>query len=149
VIGYLDTSAFVPLLVAEPSSQACRRLWDDADTVASSRLLYVETAAALALARRLGRLSDAAHLHSIELLDQVWSEIDVVEVDDEVATRAADLARQLALRGYDAVHCASAEQLDDPELVAASGDGRLLAAWTELGLATFDTNKPGASHVDE
>ncbi|MGH8828501.1 MAG: hypothetical protein ACRDVZ_13095, partial [Jiangellaceae bacterium] len=33
VIGYLDTSAFVPLLVAEPSSESCRRFWHDADAV--------------------------------------------------------------------------------------------------------------------
>jgi hypothetical protein len=46
VIGYLDTSAFVPLLIAEPTT-ACRRFWDAAAAVVSSRLLHVETAAAL------------------------------------------------------------------------------------------------------
>lgn len=50
MIGYLDASAFVPLLIAEPGSAACRRFWNDADSVVSSRLLYVETAAALAQA---------------------------------------------------------------------------------------------------
>jgi predicted nucleic acid-binding protein len=57
VIGYLDTSALVPLLIAEPTSAACRRFWDDADTVVFSRLLYVETAAALAQARRMDCLT--------------------------------------------------------------------------------------------
>jgi uncharacterized protein len=59
-------------------------------------------------------------------------------------TRAADLAHHLSLRGYDAVHCASAEQLDDDDLVAASGDQRLLTAWLELGMATYDTNQKSA-----
>ena len=31
------------------------------------------------------------------------------------------------------VHCASAEQLNDEDVVAASGDQRLLAAWSEPG----------------
>ncbi|OBF86409.1 twitching motility protein PilT [Mycobacterium sp. 852002-51163_SCH5372311] len=45
------------------------------------------------------------------------------------------------MRGYDAVHCASAQQLDDDDVVAASGDERLLAAWLKLGMATYDTNR--------
>lgn len=45
------------------------------------------------------------------------------------------------MRGYDAVHCASAEQLDDDEVVAAAADQRLLTAWLELGMATYDTNQ--------
>jgi len=140
VIGYLDTSAFVPLLVAEPTSPACRRFWDDADAVVSTRLLYVETAAAVAQARWLERLTDEQHDEALALLERLWSEIDVAEVDEAVVRRAAVLARRFALRGYDAVHCAAAEQVDDEDVVAASGDQRLLSAWGELGMATFDPN---------
>jgi len=144
VIGYLDTSAFVPLLIDEPTSEACRRFWDDADVIVSSRLLYVETAEALAQARRMGRLSKGKHLQSRQRLDQMWAEMDVIEVNEQVVTRAADLTHRLSLRGYDAVHCASAEQLDDDDVVAASGDQRLLTAWMTLGLATYDTNQTDA-----
>ena len=141
MIGYLDTSAFVPLLIDEPTSEACRRFWNDADAIVSSRLLNVETAAALAQARRMGRLTEGQHLQVRPRLDQIWSEMDVIEVDEQVVTRAADLAHRLALRGYDAVHAASAEQLDDDDVVAASGDHRLLTAWMELGMSTYDTNQ--------
>ncbi|SUA76357.1 Probable ribonuclease VapC46 [Nocardia otitidiscaviarum] len=142
MIGYLDTSAFVPLLVEEPSSRACRRFWDDADAVVSSRMLYVETAAALAQAHRMARLDDAGYASSRRLLDQLWPQIEVSEVDEPLILRAAELTDSLALRGYDAVHCASAEQLEDTDLVAASGDKRLLETWRALGVATFDTNAP-------
>jgi hypothetical protein len=57
VIGYFDTSAFVPLLIAEPSSGLCRRLWDDADVV-------VTTSAVLCRGCRRTRASaaiEAAH----------------------------------------------------------------------------------------
>lgn len=140
MIGYLDTSAFVPLLVAEDGSAACRRFWDDADDVVTCRITYVETAAALAAAHRAGRLRRRAHEHSLALLERVWAEVDVIGIDDVMARRAAVLAARCALRGYDAVHCAAAEHLTDPDLVAASGDARLLAAWSELGIATFDPN---------
>jgi predicted nucleic acid-binding protein len=141
VIGYLDASALVPLLVDEPTSPACRRFWDDADVVVSSRLLYVETAAALSQARRLGRLTEREHPKVRRRLDQMWAEIDVIELDEEVSARAADLAHRLSLRGYDAVHCASAAQLDDDDVVVASGDQQLLTAWLELGMAIYDTNQ--------
>ncbi|CAN5896366.1 type II toxin-antitoxin system VapC family toxin [soil metagenome] len=140
MIGYLDTSVFVPLLVAEPSTEACQRFWDDADAAVSSRLAYVETAAALAQAWRMDRLTDEEHEEALALLGRLWSEIDVAEVDEIVVSRAAVLARRFSLRGYDAVHCASAEQLNDDDVVVASGDHRLLAAWVELGMATFDSN---------
>lgn len=140
MIGYLDTSAFVPLLINEPTSPACRRFWDDADVIVSSRLLYVETAAALAQALRLRRLSANKHLECTRRLDQMWSQMDVIEVDELVVIRGADLALRFALRGYDAVHCASAERIHDDGVVAASGDRKLLTAWLELGMQVYDTN---------
>ncbi|WP_239657044.1 type II toxin-antitoxin system VapC family toxin [Mycobacterium riyadhense] len=131
----------MPLLIDEPASEACRRFWNDADVVVSSRLLYVETAAALAQARWLGRLTDGDHFQGRRRLDQMWFEMDAIEVDEQVVSRAADLVHRVSLRGYDAVHCASAEQLDDDDVVAASGDQRLLTAWLELGIATYDINQ--------
>jgi predicted nucleic acid-binding protein len=144
VIGYLDTSAIVPLLVAEPSSAACRRFWDDADIVVTSRLAYVETAAALAQARRLDRISSRTHRGSLRTLDALWAEIAAAEVDDQLVRDAAELARRHNLRGYGAVHCASARQLAADDLVAAAGDRQLLQAWLAIGVDTYDTNQLSA-----
>jgi len=144
VIGYLDTSAFVPLLVREPGSAACGRFWDDADALVTSRLTYVEIDAALAQAERVGRLTAVSHAACRHHLDRLWSEIGVADVDDRVVSRAAELAREFGLRGYDAVHCASAEQVADDDLVAATGDRALLSAWSSLGVSTFDPNAPSA-----
>ena len=60
-------------------------------------------------------------------------------MDATLVTRASRLARHLPLRGYDAVHAAAAEAIADPDVVAASGDRRLLAAWLRLGLDVIDT----------
>lgn len=140
MIGYLDTSAFVPLIIAEPTSSACRRFWESADAVVSCRLLYVETAAALAQATRMARIDAPAHDRARGLLDHLWSEMNIVELDQPLAEAAAHCAATRALRGYDAVHCASALELSDPDLVAAAGDRRLLDAWHELGVATYDVH---------
>ena len=143
MIAYFDTSAFVPLVISEPSSDACRELWDLADDVGASRLLYVETAAALAQAHRLGRLTTRMHTSARTRLAQLWSEMSVVEVDEPLAERAADLAGSLGLRGNDAVHCASAElAVLGGDGVVACGDQQMLGALQALGLATFDPNSP-------
>jgi uncharacterized protein len=139
VIVYVDTSAFVPLLIDEPSSAVCRELWDAADAVATSRLLFVEAAAAMAQATRLHRLRESHRRSAVRLLEQLWREFDVVEVDAIVMRRAAEVAHLCQLRGYDAMHCASAEQLDDADLVVASGDQHVVGACQQLGLATANT----------
>ena len=136
MIVYFDTSAFVPLLVTEPGTTLARELWESADEVATTRLLYVEAAAALARAHRMGRITERNHRTAVDSLDDLWRDFRVIEVDEIVTHRAAEMADRYALRGYDAVHCACAERVDAPDLVVASGDKELLAACTELALAT-------------
>ena len=138
MIAYLDTSAFVPLIIREAGTAACQEIWQLADRVVSSRLLFVEAAAALAQALRMERLTAAQHAAALSSLDGLWVALDVVEIDADLVSRAAQLAFQQGLRGYDAVHCASAERLADPDLVVAAGDRRLLAGLHAIGLATVD-----------
>jgi predicted nucleic acid-binding protein len=126
LIACLDTSAVVPLLIGEPTSSACRRLWDAADQVVSTRLLYVEATAALAQATRLDRLTGDDLAGCLTVLDRYWEQIDAIELDDAIMTEAARLAFAEVLRGYDVVHCAAAHLAADPELVAGSGDQHLL-----------------------
>ena len=143
VIGYLDTSAFVPImLVAESTSPTCLEFWLTADVVVSTRLLYVETASALARGERNGRLVGNHHERAFAQFERLFHEIELIDVDERLVRVATDLTRRFGLRAYDAVHCAAAAQLDAPDLVAASGDRKLLAAWRELGVATFDPAAP-------
>lgn len=135
MIAYLDTSALVPLMIDEPASEASREMWDAADSVVSVRLTYVEASAALAAAHRIGRISVAEFSHALELLDDLWRDIDVVEFDCDLAEYAAFCARTYASRGYDAVQCAAGLMLDDDDLVAVAGDAALVNVWQEVGLA--------------
>jgi predicted nucleic acid-binding protein len=135
VIAYFDTSAVVPLLIAEAGSERAASLWNDADRVVSVRLLYPETRAALAQAERLGRISARNLRATVEQLGTVLAEIDIVEVDEALAHRAGELAEAYQLRGYDAVHLAAAERLRDPSVVLVAGDAALLEAGTIAGIA--------------
>jgi predicted nucleic acid-binding protein len=134
VIAYFDTSAVVPLLVAEPGSARAAILWDGADRVVSVRLVYPETRAALAQAERLGRLTARQLRGAVTELHSLFEGIDLVEVDDALARRAGELADARRLRGYDAVHLAAANRVNDPDVVVVAGDGALLDAATAEGM---------------
>lgn len=135
MIAYFDTSALISLLVEEPTSARAVRLWDEATRVVSTRLVYPEARSALARARRAGRLSGAQLAKLKRALDTLDPQLAHVEVTASLARRAGELAEEHALRGYDAVHLASAEILADPELVVVSGDRELQRAAAAIGLA--------------
>ena len=141
MIVYFDTSALVPLLIDEPTSRGCRELWTTADTVACTRLTYIEAAASIAMAERLNRLSADGVRDAKAILDRLWLQIQVIELGQDLMVLAADMALKHGLRGYDATHCAAAVAIKDVELVAASGDQRLLEAWRAEGLAVRDTHQ--------
>lgn len=106
-----------------------------------ARVAYVEAAAALAQASRQGRLTTRQLNTTLHMLDELWQDIHVQEIDQDLVESAAVCARKFELRGYDAIHCAAAADLNDADLVAAAGDEALLKAWSKLGVASFDTTQ--------
>jgi uncharacterized protein len=104
----------------------------------SSRCAYVEAAAAIAQARRLGLLTRSHQRTALTVLEAAWSQMPIVEVDHTLMRRAGARADAQSLRGYDATHCAGAESINDAEVVAASGERQLLAAWRLVGVDTVD-----------
>jgi predicted nucleic acid-binding protein len=136
VIAYFDTSAVVPLVVAEAGSPRAATLWDGADRAVSVRLVYTEGRAALAQAQRLGRLTVRQLRAAVREFEARYLELDLVELDDVLARRAGHLAVLHGLRGYDAVHLAAADRVRDPDLVVVAGDRALLTAAAAEGMAT-------------
>ncbi|TQN42043.1 PIN domain-containing protein [Blastococcus colisei] len=78
-------------------------------------------------------------MDSLGALDELWTRLDVIAVDEPLVRRAAELARAHGLRGYDAVHCASGVEVNGPDTVAVAGDRALLDAWRVSGLDVIDT----------
>jgi hypothetical protein len=141
LIVYFDTSAVVPIIVDEPSSTIASRLWDEADRVVSSRLVYAEGRAALAMARRLDRIDERGLREAVDNFEILHDQLDVIEVTERLIREAGALAEQLSLRSYDAVHLASARLVDDVEMVLAAGDQSLLVAAQAIGLSTADLTR--------
>lgn len=65
---------------------------------------------------------------AVRTLEELCSELDAIGLDDALARTAGGLAERHALRGYDAVHLASAIAIADPDLVVATWDRDLAAA---------------------
>jgi uncharacterized protein len=65
-------------------------------------------------------------------IDALCHELEVIGVDEALARAAGELAERRGLRGYDAVHLASATAIDHPELVVATWDRDLAAAVVAL-----------------
>lgn len=76
--------------------------------VASSIVSYPEGRAALGAARRAGRMTANGYRQALEDFEAAQSELLLVGIDQSLARHAGELADDLGLRGYDAVHLASA-----------------------------------------
>ena len=132
--AYFDTSALVKLFMTEAGSDLARAMWNSTEILATSRVTYVEARAALAAARRAGRLPGAVQEDSRRALDDRFQELEVVEVTPEIARSAGDLAEEHGLRGYDAIHLASSLTLDPEDTVLVTWDRELALAAYASGL---------------
>lgn len=134
MIAYFDTSALVPLLITEPASSTCGRLWNEATRI-STQLIHPEARAALAQAQRMRRLTSAELRQAVDDLDSIALEISYLEITAELAASAGLLAQTHGLRGYDAVHLAAAALVNDRELVLVTGDHELGTAARTIGIS--------------
>jgi len=125
----------VKLLVVEDGSDLAAELWNRPESVATSILAYPEGRAALAAARRSARLTKAAHARALAEFEELSSELISIGVDEALVRRAGRLAEELGLRGYDAVHLASALELGEGGVVMVSWDTDLQRAAGRVGLA--------------
>lgn len=109
-------------------------LWGGAHRVASSILAYPEGRAALAAARRLDRVTEEEHRAALVAFEEISAELITVNVDEELARHAGEHAEGLGLRGYDAVHLATALELGDEEVALVTWDRDLAQAAERVGL---------------
>jgi predicted nucleic acid-binding protein len=138
LITYFDTSALVKTLIAEPGSEAALDIWNASDVRATSMITYAEARAALAAARRDRRLIARSHAKARSQLDERWDELALAAVSDEVVRLAGDMADRQGLRGYDAVHLATAMLVGEGDQVMfATWDGSLTLAVRRAGLSTI------------
>lgn len=137
MILYLDTSALVKLYVRERGSAAVHRGVNQAGAVATSAVAYAEARASFARLLRDRPAVLKPHRRRVGQLDQDWGRYAVVELTPAVARSAGNVAEQYGLRGFDAIHLASALWLKSAysgDLAFKAFDLRLATAAKAAGL---------------
>lgn len=122
-LGYIDTSAFVKLVLGEDEAPALRAELANWRGHVSSGLLLAEAVRACA---RYGP-------SYARLARQASEAVALLPVDDAVLSAAADLA-PAELRTLDAIHLATALSLGEDIGAMLVYDARLSAAATRAGL---------------
>jgi predicted nucleic acid-binding protein len=145
LILYFDTSALVKRYVAETGSADVEALIGEAEAVGTVVVSRVEVAAALAKAARIGALKREAAAKALRLFNDHWETLIRLELGEPLAARAARLAWEHGLRGYDAVQLAAAllwrESLGET-IVMATYDRELWRAARASGLSPWPARIP-------
>jgi len=108
LIVYLDASALVKRYVAEAGSAEVEALIGEAQATGTAVLSRAEVAAALAKAARVGLVTHESALKALQSFNADWEHLIRLQFGEPLAARAATLAWEHGLRGYDAVHLATA-----------------------------------------
>lgn len=141
---YLDTSALVKRFISEPGSaivdEVAARLWP----IATSRVAYAELFAGLNRKRRERDLTQARYRTAASEIERDWPTYLQVQVTDAVLLEARSLSELHPLRGFDALHLASALLLAQGtklQLAFVAADQRLLDAAAAAGLDAIDATR--------
>lgn len=128
---YVDTSALVKLLVAEPETETFRELLSRHERVVTSALSHVEL---LRVAHRIGPDCVPA---ATKILDSLY----LISLSNPIIWAAGNLLPGSALRSLDAIHLAAAASMPDLAAVCTY-DERMRFAADHLGLHVV---APGAA----
>jgi hypothetical protein len=148
---FLDTSAVVKRYAPERGSRWIKGLIENPEnSVTIVQICIVEVAAALARKVRIGEISrnDCEKALARFLADVDKRDYEIARFDEEVVSFAVDLTQCHPLRGYDAVHLATALVLNRalvenefPSLTFVAADDVLCEAAEKENLAVENPNR--------
>ena len=127
----------IKTVLEEDGSQLADELWSRSSSRIASGLVYPEARAALAAAHRAGRIDERSLLAATSDLQSACAAMQLIGVDWALARHAGEIAERYALRGYDAVHLATALATQDSELVLITWDRDLAVAAAAAGIAVI------------
>jgi predicted nucleic acid-binding protein len=108
MILYLDTSAHIKQYVKESGSELVAQMIGEAELVGCALIGQAEMIATMAKLVRMQLLTRRFALIKIEEIQSDWRRVVHLQITEATIARAGDLAWQHGLRGYDAVHLATA-----------------------------------------
>lgn len=142
---YVDTSALVKYYLKEIHSAAVRTLLDSETFVGTGLLCKAEVAATFAKATRMHYLTPAQAQTAWTAFAADWGTFIRLTLTDDLLERAAHLALAHGLRGYDAVHLASAlvwQRECGQSVILATFDRQLWDIGRAVGLAVWPPERP-------
>lgn len=131
MILYMDTSSLVKLYVEEAGSSNVQTLVDKAKLVGTSLIAYAEARAAFARRFRESAYSQEDYNALLTDFEADWKHYLTIQPTKELVRWAGHYAEQYGLRGFDAVHLASATEMSrnlSAKIVFSCFDKRLQAA---------------------
>jgi predicted nucleic acid-binding protein len=133
MIAYVDSSIFLKLIFIEDGTPAAEEIWDGNTNLVSSRIMRVETRAALARGGRDGRLERKLIGQTMKIYEELWSRIAVIEITPRLAELACEVSESTQLRSLDSIHMASALVVGAD--ILASADSEMCIAARNFGLS--------------
>ncbi len=108
MILYCDTSALIKRYVEEEGTEKVDALWSDACAIATSVVAFAETFSAFRRKLREGLLSDEEYVGLEKKFREDYKQLILVPIKSELDAVIEDLIRRHPLKGFDAIHLASA-----------------------------------------
>ena len=129
MIIYFDTSVLVKNYVNKEHTEAVVAYWGQTETIVISEIAYAEFFSAVNRRRREGSLSEEDYQAITERFKNDWEAFEKIPVNPRLNQQIEDLLTQYPLRGFDAIHLASAlsfrQHLADEPLLFICADRRL------------------------
>ena len=137
MILYCDTSALIKRYVEEEETGAVDRLWDSALAIVTSTVAFAEAVSAFSRKLREGILTHKEYLATVKNFKKDYNHLILVPINNDLNALIEDLAARHPLRGFDAIHLASAitfTQSENVEMVFACFDDTLNQSALKEGL---------------
>jgi len=151
IFYYLDASAWVKRYYQETGTIWVQDLFARNQVMACASLGVIEVMATLARKRKAREISPPMFEEKTRELEEDWKRFIHVQLTVEAVEIARSSARELALRGADAVHLASALLLqrrlatEDDRLIFVASDRELREAAQASGMIVVDPDKEVSS----
>jgi hypothetical protein len=149
ILYYLDASAWVKRYYREAGTDWVQSLFSQNSMIACASLGLVEVTATLSRKRKAGEIPAELFEQKSQELEEDWNRLIQVQFTAEAVDAARKSARELALRGADAIHLASAVLLrgrlaEGDQLMLATSDSELKKAAQASGFAVIDPGEQDA-----
>lgn len=129
-MNYFDTSALIKIFVSERGSALAESL-KQAGPVATATIAYAEVFSGLTRKLREKQLARQPYGNACRQFERDWASYVRVTLRDDILSLTRDLIQRHPLRGFDAIHLASAVNLQNglsEPINFVAADARLLSA---------------------